>query len=207
MTRHRQVRLVCSDPKVDVTVNMGAGPATPTAGMSKFEVVDRENGEGMTTPIGGEPYAQDVPIFLDGLPENRSVDRTLEQILSLGEERGIFRAFGPIWREGDRFVFGSNPDFDELLKANDGRVLRARFTLHLMKYVPANAAGETPKGKRGHVGKAVALTYTVGAGGETLAKIAFKIFDGDWKRWPDIGPKNGIRDPFRVLPPGRVLNL
>ncbi|HVQ60375.1 MAG TPA: LysM domain-containing protein [Solirubrobacterales bacterium] len=201
---HRQLRLICKNPKVDVTVNMGDGPSTPTAGFSGWEVVDRVRRKGMTSRTGVEPFQQDVPIFLDGFSENRSVERPLEQILSLGEESAIFHAYGPIDRDGELFIFGADPEFSERRKANDGTTVRARLTLKLMEYVPGNVAGRSRRGKEA-IGEAVALTYTTVAG-DTLTKIAHALYH-DWTRWREIGRKNGITDPHRLLPPGRELKL
>lgn len=201
---HPQLRLTASNPQVDIQVNMGDGPATPTAGYAGWEEVPRIKRRSMTDFIGLPPFQQDVPIRLDGFRENRSVERQLAVIESLGGNV-IFRAFGPIFHSGDRFVFGDEPEFTELVRAHDGTLIRALLTLKLKEYVSPDQAGRRKsKGKIG-LGNAVPLTHVVSKG-ETLSEIAFHLYH-DASRWKEIGKKNGIHDAHKKLKPGRVLVL
>lgn len=201
-----QLHLICKDPRVDVKVNMGNGPATPTAGFAGWEVRERVRRKGMTTYVGKPPFQQDVPVLLDGYRENRSVERTLEQLLKLGDDV-VFKAYGPIYYPGKNFVFGEDPEFGtgpaECARSRDGTLVRQALTLKLMEYVPATAVGRR-RAKIG-IGQAVPLTYRVRRG-DTLIKIAQRLYH-DWTRWKAIGRKNNIHDPHHEIRPGRVLDL
>src|SRR5580765_3305428 len=107
---HPQLHLISLDKSVDIHVDMGDGPATPTAGFSGYETVSRIKRTGMTAFVGMQPFAQDVPVLIDGYRENRSIERKLEQLLSLGGATK-FMAYGPIHREGGPYIFGDEPEF------------------------------------------------------------------------------------------------
>lgn len=213
----RRLRLICPQPRVDLTVNMGDGPATPTAGIAAWEVIERVEGKSITDRGAVQPFSQDVPVFLDGWAKGNSVQRQLDTILSLGGENpGVFRAFGPIHHSGRHYIFGGEPEFGEVIRDHDGTLLRQRLTLRLAEYVRPDLIRRRRRrrGQRMGLGQARAvagigparpLTYTVRAG-DTLPKIAAREL-GDWKRWPEIGRRNGIRDPQQQLQPGRVLRL
>jgi len=205
----KKLRLICPSPEVDISVEMGDGPSVPTAGFAGWEVTDRENGKGITERVGLQPFQQDVPIFLNGYGQDHSIERQLAEILSLGDEGAEpFKAFGPIDRSGIKYVFGGEPDFGEVIRDDDGDRLRQRVTLKLMEYVHPDIVKEHRKKKhrqRIGVGQAEALSYTCQKG-DTLARVARKLL-GNWERWKEIGSKNGIKDPFKVLKAGRVLKL
>lgn len=204
---HPQLHLVSADGSLDLKLNMGDGPATPTAGFAGYETVQRIRKKSMTAFVGVEPFAQDVPVMLDGYGENRSIERQLEKLLEFGGGTR-FNAYGPIHRpsngNGDLYIFGDEPEFGETIRASDGTLLRQRLTLKLQEFVPARISGRK-RGKTG-VGQAVPLTFTVFGDINTLAKIANHEYH-DWTRWKEIGKKNGLSDPHRVLPAGRVLKL
>lgn len=204
---HEKLHLTCRNPPVDIEVSLGEGPATPTSGYSGWEDVPRVNRRAMTSFQGLPTFQQDVPIMLDGYREGRSVERELEQVLSLGGNV-IFTATGPmIFESGRRFVFGDEPEFGEMIRNTAGALLRVRLVLKLKRYVAADEAGRKEKSKRG-VDDAVPLTYTT-PGGETLWEIVAKFFgifeaSANWKR---IGKLNQITDPYRTLPAGRTIKL
>jgi nucleoid-associated protein YgaU len=203
------LRLTCTDPKVDISVQMGDGPATPTAGVSSWEIIDRVEGKSITDRASVQPFSQDVPVLLDGYAKDNSVQRQLDELLSLGgEDPGVFRAYGPIHRPGIHYIYGGEPDFGEVIRDDDGTLLRQRLTLKLTEFVRPDVLGKKKRkkpGERGLLGQAQALTYTVKAG-DTVARIAHKLW-GNWKRWREIADLNGIRDPYAKLQPGRVLKL
>lgn len=201
---HRQLRLVASSPAVDVEVPMGDGPATPTAGYAGWEEVQRIERRAMTSFQGLPTFQQDVPIMLDGWREDRSIERKLEEIEQLGGNV-VFRAIGPIFRSGSRFVFGDEPEYGEMIRASDETLLRVRMTLKLMEYVAPNLAGKKPKGKAA-VGAGVPLEYTVHGDDDTLAKIAYILYH-DRSRAIVIGRLNGISDVHKKLKVGRKLKL
>jgi hypothetical protein len=208
MSERPQLHLVSVDHKLDLKLNMGDGPATPTAGFSGHETISRIRRKGMTSFIGVQPFAQDVPVLLDGFRENRSIEPQLERLLEFGGATK-FRAYGPIHHEGDVYVFGDEPEFGtipsvDVIRAEDGTLLKQRLVLKLEEFVPANEAGRKKEGKMG-LSDAVPLEY-VTVQGDTLAKVAHKLYH-DWTRWKEIGRKNGIHDPHKVLPAGKTLIL
>lgn len=201
-----RIRFICPNPKVDLVVPMGDGAATPTAGASSWEIIERVEDKGITDRASIPPFQQDVPLHLDGYAQGNSIQRQLDTIMEL---RGaIFRIEGPVHKPHLRYVFGGEPDFGEVIRDDDGTLLRQRLTLRLMEYVPPGVIRRAKRrsGRRAGIGRAQALTYRVVAG-DTLARVAHKVFDGDWKRWKSIGDRNGIRDPFQKLQPGRILKL
>ncbi|HEX5375059.1 MAG TPA: hypothetical protein VFW48_02770 [Solirubrobacterales bacterium] len=213
--RSDQVRFLCSDPSTDLTVEMGDGPATPTAGASNWEIIERVEDKGVTDRGSIPPFQQDVPLIFDGFSpppsgiytEGTPIQRDLDALIGL---RGaVFRVEGPVYKTHLRYVFGGEPDYGEVIRDDDGTLLRQRLTLRLMEYVRPDTLGQRRKKRRGKRGVA---TYATGGstyvtkGGENLSAIAHKLF-GDWKKWKAIGDLNGIRDPLVKLKPGRVLKL
>jgi hypothetical protein len=205
MARPR-LHLKATNPKVDIEVEMGDGPATPSAGYSAVEVVNRIGQPAATAFEGVQPFQQDVPILLDGFRENHGVQRQVDTVLSLGGET-IFWADGPIFEPGKRYIFGDEPEFGEMLRDGDGTLLRCRLTLKLMRYVPADQAGTRPKRRRG-IAENVAVGGTVTVTGrlDTLTKIAAHLFN-DPSKWRVLSTLNGIKDPNKKLEIGRRLKV
>lgn len=210
----RLLRLVCPDPKVDIRVEMGDGPATPSAGAAGWEVTARAGGRrSITTRTSPPPFQQDVPVFLDGFRQRRSVQRQLDAILSLGDSYAEpFRAHGPIHRDGGLFVFGGEPDFGEAIRDDDenNTLIRQRLTLKLMVYTRPDVVRERRRRRRsgGRIAHNVAVggTYTTKKG-DTLQSIAADLYNDDWREWRSIANKNGLSDPNRKFPAGKVLRL
>lgn len=198
-----QLHLVAVDGSIDLKMSMGDGPATPTAGLSGYESIKRIRRKSMTAFVGTEPFAQDVPVMLDGFRENRSIERQLERLEEFGGSTR-FRAYGPIHHEGDVYVFGDEPEYGDAIRAEDGTLLRQRLTLKLEEYVPAVIAG-TRRGGREAVGQAQPVEYTTRKG-DTLEKIAFRLYH-DKSRWKEIARKNGLTDPLKRFPAGKKLKL
>jgi hypothetical protein len=202
-----QLHLISDDGDLDLKMSMGDGPATPTAGLSGYETIKRVRRKAMTSFVGTEPFAQDVPVMLDGYREGRSIERQLDLLLDFGGTTK-FKAFGPIHRPsdgtGDLYFFGDEPEFGDAIRDEDGTLLRQRLTLKLEEFVPANLAGK-PRRRNERIGQSRPLSYTT-VKGDTLAKIAHKLYH-DWTRWKEIGRKNGLSDPHRVLPPNKELKL
>lgn len=214
---HENLTITCRNPPLKLEMHMGDGPATPTAGVAGWEEVQRIERPAMTSFNGLPAFQQDVPIMLDGFAEGESVEPKLRKLLSL--KHAVFVAEGPIFESGSRFVFGDEPEYGEMIRRTDGTLVRVRLTLKLMKFVRPDLAGHEPR--KHHKGKserertgapvktgetpAPRLSFTTGAG-DTLAKIAIKVF-GEQARWKEIGKLNGISDPYRKLPAGKVLKL
>jgi hypothetical protein len=208
MSDRPQLHLISVDRRLDLKVNMGDGPATPTAGFAGHETISRVRRKAMTSFTGLQPFAQDVPVMLDGYRENRSIERQLDRLLEFGGSTR-FHAYGPIHREGDVYVFGEEPEFGttpgpDVIRAEDGTLLRQRLVLKLEEYVPADLAGRKREGKIG-LADARALEYTT-VKGDTLVAIAHKLYH-DWTRWKEIARKNNLHDPHKALPAGKTLTL
>ncbi len=199
-----QLHLLSMDGQLDLKLSMGDGPATPTAGLAGYETVSRVRRKAMTAFSGLEPFQQDVPVMLDGFREDRSIERQLERLEEFGGSTR-FHAYGPIHREGDVYVFGDEPEYGDAIRAEDGTLVRQRLTLKLMEFVAADIAGRRVGRGRTDVGPGRPVAYTTVAG-DTAGKIAHKLYH-DWTRWKEFGPKNGIKDPHKVLPAGRTLTL
>ncbi len=214
-----EIRIQCPPKKIDIMVRLGDGPATPTAGFASWEVVDRVEGKGVTDRVGAPPFQQDVPIFLDGYAKDNSIQGQLNTLLRLGGPDAVpFRCTGPIHKPHLRYVFGGEPEFGEAIRddsEDDGRLLRQRVTLHLLEYV----SPDTIRRRKRKIGisnavvashamglsDAVPLSATVRAGDNLQTIVAREL--GDWTLWQEVGRKNGIRDPFKKLDPGRVIRL
>lgn len=212
---HENLIITCRNPPVRMEMHMGDGPATPTAGVAGWEEVQRIERPAMTSFTGLPAFQQDVPIMLDGWFEGESVEPKLQELLSL--KHAVFVAEGPIFESGSKFVFGDEPEYGEMIRRTDGTLVRVRLTLKLMKFVRPDLAGHERKHKakseRGRIGNPAksggtpfpGFRYTCSAG-DTLVKIAIKLF-GEQGRWKEIGKLNGISDPHRKLPVGKVLKL
>ena len=201
---HKQLRLIAAKPNVDITVDMGDGPATPTAGYAGWEEVPRIKRRALTAFNGLPAFQQDVPILIDGFGEGRDVERQVEAVLSLGAAV-IFTAEGPIYHSGAKFVFGAEPEFTEQVRDTDETLLRVRMVLKLMGKGSLEGTGakrETPsEGSKGFP-----LEYVVTAGADTLHKIAALLYQ-EPSKWKELGEKNGISDPYKKLKVGRRLTL
>lgn len=211
-------------PKIDVTVPMGDGDARITGGIGGYQTVDVPDRIGATDWPGQGPIAQDVPVMLDGWRERQSVERQLRTLQKLGlpdandRPPPVFTVSGPIHYPDKHWVLpeGGVELLDGAIRRRgDAELVRQPLMLHLLEFVRPDQVRRRPKNKIG-VGPAVAIEglgqnvvasrrYIVKAG-DTLAKIAAYLY-GDWKRWREIGERNGIRDPNKLLQTGRVLKL
>lgn len=212
---HETLTITCRNPPLQMSIRMGDGPATPTAGVAGWEEIQRIEDRAMTSRVGLPAFQQDVPIMLDGWIEGKSVEPRLRKLLSL--KHSVFVAEGPIFESGSKFVFGDEPEYGEMIRRTDGTLVRVRLTLKLMKFVRPDLAGHERKHKakseRGRIGNPAksggtpfpGFRYTCSAG-DTLVKIAVKCY-GDRSRWKEIGKLNHITDPHRKLDAGKVLKL
>jgi nucleoid-associated protein YgaU len=218
----KPVRIVAKNPAIDIFVPMGDGPAYPTGGLGGWATVPLQDDVEGVDWEGQEPLTQDVPLLLDGLAKNESVEREWNTIKKLGRDPNgderkppVFQVYGPVEYPGKFWVLPSggievvNPD-EEMIKANgDGELLRVEFILHLLEYTAPDVIKARRRKKGGVAGLsqnvAVGGTYTTREG-DTLAKIAARLLN-DWRRWKEIGDKNGIGDPNRKLPARKRLRI
>jgi len=214
----KPVRIVAKDPAIDITIPMGDGPAIPTGGLGGWVPVELQDDVDAVDWEGQRGLGEDVPLLLNGLEQDDPVDREWNTVKKLGRDPNgderkppVFRVWGPLDApEGKAWVLPDNGiEVLEMSKRKgDGALLRVEFVLHLLEYT----APEVIKARRRKKGKAglsqnvaVGGTYTTKAG-DSLISIAARLFN-DWKRWKGLGEANGISDPNRKLPAGRVLKV
>lgn len=220
----KQVRIISKDPDIDITVDMGNGPATLVGGLGGWEVIQRVNDLSATVWNGQEPLMQDIPVLLDGWEKERSVERELNTLFKLSrdfdnkdrEAPPVFKVFGPIHYEGKNWVLpegGIELNTEDAIRLQDGTLVRQPLTLHLLEYVKPEVIRRRRKPKKhGKLKGGVrdVNPKTKGGGrpvtkdGDTLQKVAARHL-GDWKRWPELARTSGIKDPFEPLAGGRDL--
>ena len=210
-----RLHIVSKEARLDFTVDMGNGPATLTGGLGGWQTVSVVDDVDLTDWIGQAPLTQDIPVFLDGFPDE-SVERDLKNIFKLGRNTDgrppVFEIDGPIHFPEAHWVLpegGIALDADSTIRSDNGTLLRQALTLSVLEYVPPDEVGRRKKKRKktkAGIADNRALTHTVPSGGETLARIAAREL-GSWEKWKLLGPKNDITDPHRVLPAGRVIRL
>jgi nucleoid-associated protein YgaU len=230
----KPVRITAKNPEIDITVPMGDGPAYITGGLGGWVPVPLVDDVEAVDWEGQSPLTQDVPLLLnaygsiergDGLTppdRNDDVEREWNTIKKLGRDANgderkppVFTVDGPVEHPDKAWVLGADGisvSPESILRRNgSGELLRIEFVLHLLEYTAPEVIKDRRRKKRrkSRMGisdnVAVGGTYTTKQG-DTVAKIAARLLN-DWKRWEEIGPKNGINDPNRVLPAGRRLRI
>lgn len=210
----KPVRIVAKNPPIDIEIPMGNGPAYPTGGFGGWVPVDVQDDVSVTDWEGQAPLTEDVPLLLNGYETGESVQREWNTVKKLGRDPNgeetrppVFVVHGPVDHPGKAWVLGEggievNPA--SIFTRSDGDYLRIEFTLHLLEYGRPDVIRRRGA-NRARVGVGQPRTYTTRKG-DTLISIAVAIY-GNWKRAKEIGDKNGIHDPNRVLPANRILNL
>lgn len=217
-------RFVAKNPAIDITIPGGDGPAIPGGFGGWVTVALQDDIEGVDWE-GQPPLTEDVPLLLNGLEENRSVQREWNTVKKLGRDPNgdehrppVFRVWGPVDApEGKAWVLPANGieiiNNEETVKRNDGDYLRVEFVLHLLEYTAPEVIKarrrkrkRKPKAHGPNSGTtAPGKTYKAHKG-DTLEDIAAAIYD-DPSRWKEIAAKNNLTDPHKPLPAGRVLRL
>ncbi len=217
----KPVRIIATDPAIDITIPMGDGPAYPVGGFGGWVTVPLQDGIEAVDWEGQEPLREDVPLLLNGLEDDEPVDRQWNTVKKLGRDPNgderkppVFRVWGPLDApEGKSWVLpagGIEVIPDEIVKRNgDGALLRIEFVLHLVEYIAPEVIKNRARRKKkigvSEARLAKGSTYKVKKG-DTLKTIAADLL-GDADKWREIGRKNGLTDPNRVLPTGKVLKL
>lgn len=225
----QEVRIIAKSRKIDITVQIGDGPATLTGGLGGWKTVERLDDIDFSSWEGQGPLMQDVPILLDGWDRNpQSVERELNTIFKLGRDFSgprsappVFTLYGPVYYPGKNWVLGDGGidlDTDGTIRLDDGTLVRQSLVLHLIEYVNPTqirpnkqhkiGPGEVVPGGGASLlfpAEVVGGTYTTKAG-DTLQKIAAKLYH-EWEAWKAIGAKNGLNDPNAKLPVGTKLIL
>jgi hypothetical protein len=230
----QEVRIIAKSRQVDITVQMGDGPATITGGLGGWKTVERLDDIAFSSWEGQEPLTQDVPILLDGAGRNaQSVERELNTIFKLGRDFSgprsappVFTLYGPIYYPGKNWVLGDGGielGTDDTWREDDGTLIRQSLVLHMIEYVNPNqikrnkhhdvkpAEEVAPEHQRGEPAKTGGTafpgkSYTVQAGGQSLVEIAAFLY-GNWEAWKALGAKNGLKEANAKLKSGTILLL
>lgn len=216
MSVARTIRLLGTG--VDLTIPLGSGPPTPTAGSAQWEEVNVPERDALTNYTGDSLVRLDVPVLLNGLQTNTDVEPLLNSILALTRKANdadrppSFTIQGPFIYSGLEAVmdfpdFGSDP---ESIRNANGVLLRQALVLKIIEFNDPDAIVFTEHaagGASGAAAKKKKKKKTVTAkGGQTLLKIAQQQF-GDPKKAKEIAKLNGIRDTRKKLKAGRVIKL
>jgi len=216
----KPVRIIAKNPEIDITVPMGDGSSYPTGGLGGWVPVPLADDVAGVDWEGQDGLSQDVRLLLNGVERDEDIEREWNTIEKLGRDANgderrppVFFVYGPVEHPGKAWVLPANGievvDSEDMRRNGSGELLRREFVLHLLEYISPDVVKDRRRKKRNRQGVAdnvaVGGTYTTKAG-DTLAKIAAKLY-GDWRRWKEIGDKNGLSDPNRVLPAGKRLKL
>ncbi len=187
-------------------IPLGEGSPNIVGGLNGWDEVERPDGRPLTEWTGADALKVDVPIMLNGWPRD-SVEREKDRLIALcrrkdgEEEPPSFKVTGPLFFSGMRMVLaGVDFDAERTIRNGNGKLLRLAGVLHLMEYVKADQI-RIARRKKGS-GK---FTYTTRKG-DTVRSIALQVFH-DASLIGEIKRLNNIRDPRKVLEPGRVLIL
>jgi hypothetical protein len=213
----KPIKIVASEPKIEIEVPVGNFGARLVGGLGGFAEVERQDDVSATDWVGQAALRQDISILLDGYATGDSVERELNSILKLGRDPNgervppVFRVWGPVYYEGKAWVLPPDGidldggEIEPIRRPGNGELLRQEVILHLLEFNPPDTIRIRGKqiGVSGNV--AVGGTYTTKKG-ETLHEIAARLF-GDWTLWKEKLGGNGIADPNRKLPAGKVLKI
>lgn len=224
----KPIHFRADDPPIDIEVPVGNLGAQLVGGLGGYQEVERQDDVSLTDWSGQEALKQDISILLDGYAKGDSVERELNTILKLGRDPNgervppVFKVFGPVYLPGKSWVLPpdgidlTGGEIETIRRRGDGELLRQEVILHLLEFIPPEQLRlrkrkKTLKHQRGEPARSGGTafpgkSYTVQSGGETLIEISTKLY-GTWKEWKAIGERNGIADPHRKLPAGKVLKL
>jgi LysM repeat protein len=225
----KPIRFIATDPQIDIEVPVGNLGAQLVGGLGGYQEIERQDDVSLTDWSGQEALKQDISVLLDGYAKGDSVERELNTILKLGRDPNgervppVFKVFGPVYYEGKSWVLPadgidlSGGEIETIRRSGNGELLRQEVILHLLEFIPpeqirlrSKKKSKTPQHQRGEPARTGGTafpgkSYTVREG-ETLISIAAKLY-GTWEAWKAIGDLNGIADPHRKLPAGKVLKL
>jgi nucleoid-associated protein YgaU len=223
-------RLTAEDtPALTVLCELGANVPPVTQGYAEWEEVDRKKRISLTNWTGYKPMAVELPLWLDDITNERSVEDAIaiiEAFAGRGKRRAGYNR-GSDYSEPPKLIVhtaGVMPydaqafpsmrwvvqdldwDDDEAITNDHGNRIRAPVVMHLLQYVTDTRLQDrslaAAQRRAGRI--PVRHVYTVRAG-DTLPSIARKKL-GDPGRWVEIARLNDIRDP-RALKPGARLRI
>ncbi len=204
----QEVRIRNRRSGVVVVAMLGDGPPKVT-GYTGWESVPRPRRVPMTDWPQGESLRQSIPILLDGLVENRSVQQSFDRLEAMARKKGKKRppavsVSGPV-HHTDLIWVVEDIDWGDGDRNSDGVLIRQPGTLMLMEFEKGDIVTTSQRARdAGPLGPA-ALRYNIKPG-DTLMKIAARKL-GDAKRWQEIADLNNLRDPRRKLPTNLQIQL
>lgn len=207
------IAIVPTDTRDVLRVALGADPAQITEGYGGYEDIERDGDKPITSWAGDPLLKLTIPLYFDGFPRNRGVQKRFDRLMALGrsedsdEPPSPFMIFGPIpfgsEAERHRWVFDGQPEMGASIRVGpDGQLQRQFLTLNVKEYVPPDRIRIRKKKRKGKK-----HTYETKKG-DTLLKVAAKFKKDhvrDYAR--EIGKKNDIRDIRKILDPGTKLRL
>lgn len=185
-----------------VTAYRDESPPKFVAGFGGWEVLDRPKRTGATRWAGKAPLAMDVAILFDGFIQSDPVEAEITRLMhmawapAINDEPPKVRVSGGT--PGDTFTWLVNDlswGDNQIWDFYRGSMVRFRqdVVVHLLQSVDVNLAAVA----RPHVGGKVSPRYYTVKRGDTLQKIAVKMY-GDREKWKVIAKANKIRDPRKI---------
>lgn len=171
---------------VGVRLLMGDGPAQLTQGYGgMWETVGRSRRKAITRFTGADPIGQDIPIMLDGFAQDRSVQSSLDQLLSQLQPVAatwdpnfhppVWRLDGPVHYPWSKKWIVADIEFGDAIRNDRGDLIRQAATLKLLEYVQPDSLRIhrkplTIKPRKVKAGKKITVK------GLTLRQIAVKYY-------------------------------
>jgi hypothetical protein len=171
------VRLICSDPRYDRTVLLGAEAPKISGGVGGWETVARPRQVGMTIWQGTEPYQLELPVLFDGFATGRSREPAIRELLAAARgddesEPSTWEIRGIPWLPADEWILNGAEPGDQVIRRNsDFSRIRQSYTLTFVEYVPPTYVQLRAKARQG--AKAKTVMYRVRRG-DTPASVARK---------------------------------
>jgi LysM repeat protein len=196
-----------TDGRRSVTAELGPQVPAVSGGRGGWAEVQRPRRPAAIEWQGAGLRQATVQLFLDGFASNRAITGSLSALEAMAptgatSEPPTVTVTGA-WPVpgGVTWVIQDLAVSDQVLRASDGRPVRAMVTVSLLEHrepelVVRSTAAKRAQSKQSTTPRAGSRTYTVRSG-DTLAGIAAAEL-GSAKRWQEIATLNGIRDPNRL---------
>lgn len=201
------IRFFNSD--TDLSIPEGNGPVQLSDGLGGWSEVSRRGRRPMTDFTGPASVKMDIPLLLDGFRADRNVQPLLDRLIALaqGEPPPVVQLTGrfPIAVEGRRWVV-TNITFGNTERNRQGDLVRQEATVQVMEYVALDSVQFKRIPKKAVIVGSFREVYRTKQG-DTLNKIAVKLYNGNRKKAKAIGKANGIRDVNKKLKAGRTLTI
>lgn len=212
MSRLKWVRIRPVQFGTSVDVMLGEGPPRIVTSDTGWVTVARPAQAGIVEWEGFEPVAQEVPIRIDGLKEDRSREAEVSLLRTIagiglrdpdGYSPSAVRINGPINFPQKRWIIAGIDEADIVRSSRDGHIRRYDATLQLIEYINPDQI----RWRRRKKTRRSPAFYEVKEG-DTLASIAQFLW-GDKSKWRQLGnaQKPPLRDARRKLEAGTRLRV